>query len=128
MAGRLLAHARKCREVVDGCGNKELAVAFHKLAPECIQAASDLRNDAHSTIHSITSSARASSDGGAETECPSRLRLNQIEPVNVKHRCQRATTAGAHRDVSFKNGGRPRESGHAEILFSLIKLRGVFPR
>ena len=52
MAERLLAHARMCREVVDACGNKELAAAFNKLALERIEAASvckdqpNLRNDA----------------------------------------------------------------------------------
>ena len=52
MAERLLAHARMCREVVDACGNKELAADFNKLALECIQAAAvckdqpNLRNDA----------------------------------------------------------------------------------
>ena len=52
MVERLLAHARMCREVADGCGNKELAADFNKLALECIQAAAvckeqpSLRNDA----------------------------------------------------------------------------------
>ena len=58
----------------------------------------------------------------------SRLRLNQIQCVNVKRRCQRITTVIAHRDVPFKDGGRPKENGHAEVLFSFVKLRGVFPR
>jgi hypothetical protein len=39
MAERLLAHARMRREVVDACGNKELAADSNKLALECIQAA-----------------------------------------------------------------------------------------
>ena len=64
----------------------------------------------------------------AETECLRRLRLNQIETVNVKCRCQRTTTANARCGVAFNNGGRPKENGHAEVLFSLVKLRRVFPR
>ncbi len=77
--------------------------------------------------YSITSSARDGSDGG--TVRPSVLavlRLNQIEPVNVKRRCQRATTVSAHRDVPFENGGRPRENGHAEVLFSLSNCDQCF--
>ena len=36
----------------------------------------------------------------AEAECLSRLRLNQVEPVNVKRRCQRATAGIAHRQCT----------------------------
>ena len=50
---RLLAHARRCREMADTVWDEAMAAELRKLAVECTRAAGEANREAggHTTIH-----------------------------------------------------------------------------